>query len=202
MSKDYDVKRGKFIGKVHSLAQEFYFAAPEVLMKILNIYTTSFYGSNLYHLFCKNCTRLFSAWNCAVRLVFKVDNRTHRYLIHTLSQSLHPMVFLSSRFVKFTHSMEHSNKAIVRVLSNIYKYDNRTVLGQNLHQIGKLCKTPINDLTSEVVKTSMKYFEIPQQEKWRESLVEELILIKNNDMELNGFSKEDITDLLFDVCTS
>ena len=60
MSKDCDIKRGKFIGKVHSIA------APEVLMRLYNIYASSFYGSNLYQLFSKNCTRLYSAWNLSL----------------------------------------------------------------------------------------------------------------------------------------
>jgi hypothetical protein len=40
-------KRGKFIGKINSLLQEFHFASSEILMKLLNVYTTSFYGSPL-----------------------------------------------------------------------------------------------------------------------------------------------------------
>ena len=39
-------KRGKFIGKVTSILQEFHYVDPEILTKIMNIFTTSFYGSN------------------------------------------------------------------------------------------------------------------------------------------------------------
>ena len=38
MRHDCDVKRGQFIGKVHSLVQEFYFSAPDVVMKLVNAY--------------------------------------------------------------------------------------------------------------------------------------------------------------------
>ena len=44
---DCDMKRGKFIGKVHSLNQELYFASPDIMFKLLNVYCTSFYGSSL-----------------------------------------------------------------------------------------------------------------------------------------------------------
>ena len=77
MTVDCDIKRGKFISKIHSLAQELFFASPEVIMKLFNVYTTSFYGSNLYNLFDKSCTRLYTAWNCAVRQAFHVINLTH-----------------------------------------------------------------------------------------------------------------------------
>lgn len=171
------------------------------MMKLYNVYTSSFYGSNLYNLFDKSCTRLYSAWNCAVRQAFHVNNRTHRYLIKTISQSLHPMVFLSSRFIKFAQSMELSKKPSVRLLSNLFKHDKRTTFGQNWSAISKHCLVPVQELTPHVVKANMNYFPIPEQEKWRESLVLELLLLNNNDFELSGFEKNEIADILKDVCT-
>ena len=41
MKQDIAMKKGKFIGKVNSLAQEFHFASPGVLMTILNTYCTN-----------------------------------------------------------------------------------------------------------------------------------------------------------------
>ena len=46
MKLDIGNKRGKFIGKVTSILQEFHYVDPEILTKIMNIFTTSFYGSN------------------------------------------------------------------------------------------------------------------------------------------------------------
>ena len=45
MSKDVLQKRGKYIGKVNSLLQEFHYAEASVLTKLVDIYATSFYGS-------------------------------------------------------------------------------------------------------------------------------------------------------------
>ena len=50
MKVDLSIKRGQFIGKVHSLLQEFYYVDPSVSVRILNIFTTSFYGSRLWDL--------------------------------------------------------------------------------------------------------------------------------------------------------
>ena len=47
MKIDCTLKRGKFIGKVNSLLQEFYFADPKVKMRLMNIFASSFYGSGL-----------------------------------------------------------------------------------------------------------------------------------------------------------
>ena len=51
MKTDSDMKRCKFIGKINSLNQEFGFVSSEIKMKLLNIYTTSFYVSSLYTIF-------------------------------------------------------------------------------------------------------------------------------------------------------
>ena len=59
--KDCDIKRSKFIGKVHSINQELYFASSDVLLKLLNVYCTSFFGSNCWNLFSKNCNRFYQS---------------------------------------------------------------------------------------------------------------------------------------------
>ena len=49
MSKDVMQKRGKFIGKVNSLLQEFHFTEPSILTKLVNIHNTTFYGSGIWN---------------------------------------------------------------------------------------------------------------------------------------------------------
>ena len=70
MKIDCTLKRGKFIGKVNSLLQEFYFADPKVKMRLMNIFASSFYGSGLWDLQSRECDRLFKSWNVTVRMVF------------------------------------------------------------------------------------------------------------------------------------
>ena len=53
MSIDLAQKRGTLIGKLNFLRQEFHYVEPNVFVKILNIYATSFYGSSLWDLFSK-----------------------------------------------------------------------------------------------------------------------------------------------------
>ena len=63
MKQDMAMKKGNFIGKVNSLAQEFHYATPDVFLTILNIYCTSFHGSGLWDLFSKESESLFKSWN-------------------------------------------------------------------------------------------------------------------------------------------
>ena len=71
MKLDIGNKRGKFIGKVTSILQEFHYVDPEILTKIMNIFTTSFYGSNLWDIFRSWCDLHMPLWRCLY--VFALD---------------------------------------------------------------------------------------------------------------------------------
>ena len=110
MNIDLTQKRGKLIGKLNSLSQEFHYVDPNVFVKILNIYATSFYGSSLWDIFSKECEKIYNSWNVAIRICYQVDRCTHRYLIEELSESLHPKVMLCSRYVSFQQALLRCDK--------------------------------------------------------------------------------------------
>ena len=67
MKRDCLAKRAKLIGKIHSLLREFRYCEPAVILRILNIYVTSFYGSYLWDLYSKEVVRIFSTCNATVK---------------------------------------------------------------------------------------------------------------------------------------
>ena len=190
MKRDITVKRGRFIGKVNSLSQEFYYVSPETFIKILNIYAVSFHGSGLWDLFSNDCDRLYKAWNVTVRHAWKVPNTTHRYLIESISGSLPPKVMLASRYSAFVKSLLSSPKYPVRILASLCTSDLRTVMGRSLSQIAVECGLARGDsslLTPELIKKKMKYFAVPGQETWRVGCLEELL---GSHLEVPGFTTE------------
>ena len=112
MKIDCTLKRGKFIGKINSLLNEFSYCDPSVKVKIFNIFATSFYGSGLWNLSSKEVDRLFKSWNVAVRIAFGVPPTTHRYLVEHLSGTPHPKTMLNARYVKFVDSLLNSRKPV------------------------------------------------------------------------------------------
>ena len=173
MSSDCQKKKGIYIGKIHSLSQELHFVSPDVKMKLFDIYTHSFYGSNLWNLFGKDCDSIYKAFNVSVRNTFQVPRETHRYLIENICETFHPQVFLSSRYVKFHTSMLNCNKSSIRTIANFFHSDQRTVYGKNLSEISRLCSCEVNEITPTRVKQDMKYFLPPENEKWRGHFVHE-----------------------------
>ena len=202
MRLDISLKRAKFIGKVSSLLQEFGNVDPEIKVKILNIYTTSFYGSNLWDIFSKDCERLYKSWNVAMRLIFEVSRCTHRYLIEPMSKSLHPKTMLCSRYVGFYKSLIQSSKLSVRILAKLFKGDQRTVLGRTLFTLCRLSDAQNTDsISCQTVKKNVKYFVVPEAEAWRVDMVSELLKLRKETLSLPGFNLEEIQDILDSVCT-
>ena len=80
LTNDCNVKRAKFISKLHSLRQEFYFADPLTVVKLYNIYTCDFYGSQIWDFHNSNVLKLYNSWNVSIRILFDVPRNTHRYI--------------------------------------------------------------------------------------------------------------------------
>ena len=181
----------------------YYFSitSPILKMKLLNIYTTSFYGSSLYRLYSGQCDKLYHAYNICVRSTFSVSRTTHKYLIETISQCLHPKVMICARFVKFVDSMNKCKKSSILLLVNMVQNDNSTVCGKNLADIAKLCNVERFKLTSNYVKYNMKYCPIPENELWRENMLTEMLLYRNcNFVQIDNFLKNEIDEIIDMVC--
>ena len=97
MSIDMNQKRGAFIGKVNSLMQEFHYAAPHVLLNLVHSYAYNLYGSNIWDIFSHGCQKICTSYNVAVRSIYNLPRRTHRYLLEPLTDMPHLYVQLLSR---------------------------------------------------------------------------------------------------------
>ena len=202
LDRDCDIKRSKFVGKVHSLTQELHFASSDVVLNLLNVYCTSFFGSNCWNIFSNNCDRFFKAWNVSCRIILKFSNLSHRYLIEPLTDCIHLKVIMCSHFVKFHQSLLNSNKKILRLISNLNKNSCKTVYGFNLNKIARQCDSNVDDLDSFTVKSKMEYFPLPENESWRIPLIHELLSLKSQTFNFPGFSRQEIDDMLVHACTS
>ena len=203
MKLDCVSKRGKFIGKVNSFLQEFHFVAPLTFMELLNIYGTSFYGSSLWDLYSQEVDRIYKSWNVTVRNVFDLPWSAHRYFIESVSGCLHPKTLLSSRYTKFAGSLSSTMKTSVRYMANLARADNRTLLGRTLGKIRDECGVDsISMMTPKDVKDKLKYVAVSQAESWRIDILKELLDVRTNKSDITDLSRNQISTMISDVCTS
>ena len=103
-----------------------------------------------------------------MRITFKVPRTTH------ISGQLHLKVMLASRLIKFLGSLKTSSKLGVRFLAGISERDMRTVMGRNVSYIATETETEAAALTPGLVKSTMKYFRVPDDQMWRVPLLRDL----------------------------
>ena len=94
---DFESKRKSFVGEFHALRQELGIQKPVVLLKLIQVYLFSFYGSNLWDLF--NCDSVYTTWNNVIRNIFQLPKCTHRYFIEPISETPHLFTVIVNRFI-------------------------------------------------------------------------------------------------------
>ena len=139
MDTDVRGKRRKFIGKYHALRQEFGFASPQVLFKLVNIYGMSFYGSVLWDLGGSASDTLYASWNSLVRTIWKLPNTAHTYFIEEISEFPHLKAILSQRFLSFMPSLLNSKKKCLSQLAKKTIYDQGSITGQKYKSYSFKC---------------------------------------------------------------
>ena len=207
MTIDIAQKRGAFISRVNSLLQKFYFAPPKILMKLMHIYATCLYGSNIWDILSPKCEKLYTSYNVAVRSIFKLDRRTqHRYLVEPLSGYSHLKTLVAARYSTFYRSLVESTKFPVRFLASLQADDLRSVLGRNVASIATICdltRTDKSRISASLVKRKMVYRKVEEENSWKVTLAAELLDMCSEDAPyVQGFSNVEIREMLDYLCTT
>ena len=69
--------------------------------------------------------------------------------------------------------------------------------GQNLRKIG----THIEGLTPTIVKSRLKFRELPQEEEWRIPILLEILEARRNNVSIDGLRRRDKNEILHYTCT-
>ena len=165
------------------------------MVKLLDIYVTSFYGSNLWNLYSSEVTKIYSSWNVTIRNVFNLPWTTHRYLIETVSNTKHPKTLLTSRMVRFLETLRTCSKSSVRYLANSVFNDRRTLVGRTVSKIAADCNVERGSLTSITAKM-IKYFPTPEEKMWKLPLLLELLSVRSGKDLLPELSSDELDHMI------
>ena len=177
---DIDIlkRRGEFIGKTHSLRQEFGAQNPIVFMRLVQTYLSSMYGSNLWDLYSAPADRLYTTWNILLRTAYELPYKTHRYIVYNLGSIPHLRVSLIRRFMKFYHKLESCSKLEVKHLFNIQKADCRSIFGRNCFNICRESRSiSISNINFRDITMPIK---IQEDQKWRLPFLVDLLLLRDS----------------------
>ena len=113
---------GAICDKNNTLRQEFYFAHPDTIVKLNQVYNSDYTGSSVWDLFSREEEMLENTYSSAVRLMLGLPRETHRYFIEPLTGRNHIQSDLIKRFITFLEMIRNSKKrTLIYVLNMIHK---------------------------------------------------------------------------------
>ena len=183
LNQDLLEKRAQYISKNNELVQEFHYAHPSTKIWVNHIYNTCFYGSPLWDMFSRNFEKLEKSWNVSQRIMLAIPRTAHRYFIEPLSDRAHIIKSLKKRFLNFVLKIKKSNKAVLRNVLNVIELDCRSTTGRNLRKLKLFTK---NYAFDDINPEGYPYIETPVFDKWRISLVKEIIEIKSDKLKVGN----------------
>ena len=202
LTKDILEKRARYIQSCNELVQEFSYTSSRTKAYINRVFNSHAYGSILWHLDSKEANMLYNSWSTSIRRIFRLDRKTHRYLIEPISKMEHLKCAIQKRFVTFTAKLETTPKMVVRNINRMIGKDCRSTTGENIRRIILSCGSdPFTGPTREDI--SKKGFEeVPAGEEWRAGIINELIDIREGLLEPNGWTSEEVDESLTYLCTT
>ena len=190
-----------FFDNVHQIQQKFGPYDPKLTLKLVSVYSTSMYGSSLWQLNSEEHQKLCRSWNTAVKIIWDLPYATHTKLLEEICPVPHLESLLYSRYIGFADSISNSNKGILRLLFSNCAYNWQSVTGQNLFYLCKkfYCKS-LTQLTASKKKIrESKIHYLPEEEKWKTGIVEELGRLKKNLIDID-FDEDFLNEILDYVC--
>ena len=181
MEQDVKVKRAIFVEESHHLQQEFFRAHPEVQSKLLALYNSSCYGSNIWNLYGPWAKKLYTSWNVSLKYIWDLPHETHRFFYEHLSECRHLKLLLIKRFLSFVLSIVEGKHEVCKILLYTSSTNVMSVTGSNLKNIeieaGE--RILLQELKGSIGRICEKigFEKVPDSEVWRIPAMKEVALI-------------------------
>ena len=140
MRHDAIVKRAILISKSVEVRESFSFASPPSVLRALQIYCSSYYGSLAgWDLDGPEAKMFYGVWRLNILLSHNLPRATHRYFLPLLAPgSVSARGEIASRFVKFFRGLRSAPSHEVVTAALLLARDQRTMLARNITYIERL----------------------------------------------------------------
>ena len=203
MSSDLLQKKAIFFSRVHEFLQLYGYCDPRMVVELIRIFATSFYGSPLWNMNSDEYGKLTRSWNTTLKMVWNLPYATHKRFLESLTEVPHLQSTLHSRYAGFLYSLMASSKPQVKMMSIICQDNLSTQTGQNIRLMLNLysyenLKSLLNN--SHTIKR-IRVNQLEEGEEWKVNLLDELCLAQKGHIELD-MSSDDIDMILELIATA
>ena len=201
LAKDVVEKRARYIQCNNELTQEFAYASSYTKAWINRVFNSHAYGATLWNLYGREANMFYNTWSTSIRKMYRVDRRTHWYLIEPLSEMEHIKRSILKRYLGFTEKLSTSRKTVVKNVFRVIGSDCRSSTGSNRRNLLLECGGDSILLTKKDVERT-KFQEIPPGEEWRVSIINELVEIRDGSLAPIHWNRNEIDEMLTYLCTT
>ena len=182
---------------------EFAFAAPAQILKVVRILCCSAYGAVLWRLDSAEASSFFKAYNSCIKRIWRLPLDTFTYLVEGhLSLGLPPLRnMVLSRFPIFYQHLLRSPCSEVSVLAELMSKDARSTTAGNLSFVS--ATTGLNCATADKlsIKAALPIEGVPEGEMWRLGLLDSL-LSERTSLEKDSKDVKRVISMLGSLCNT
>ena len=177
------------------IINEFSHLDTEAKSKLFKTQSMVFYSCELLDIDATYIDRLLVNWRICTRRILNLSPRTHCNLLAPLIKCKNPLLIIEQRFLNFYRKLLNHSNSVIRHLINFTISNNFSNINKNLINI--LFKHSISyekllDNKSIIIKDNF-------EPNWKIPLLNELILARDNLIELN-LNKTEMELILNEIC--
>ena len=173
----------------------------EAKVKLFLSQCSSLYGCHLWNLDDNKVKELIVAWNVSCRKVLGVNKQTRTYLLGPLMKSMSVENIIMQRMSSFfLNGINHTNKVVNTFFKNVL-VSNSSVMYRNINTILSKLNIKYKDfllLNKNSIKKEFRRFN--NKPDWRSRMIEELLNIRENQIECD-LNQTEVNEILHYVCT-
>ena len=193
-SSDICEKKFTFFQQTNILMADFKGVQYDILSQLFNKYCSSFYGSQCWDLRSGALNNLYTGWNKGVRRLLRLPYNSHRFLLPSLLNVQSLEVQFIKRFCKMFRTMYRSSNERVQFLARYSMNNGCSLISRNIFFITDKYNVSRNDILHGKLNAISD-----QCSEYQERViaqVRELLKIRDGQTMLNGFSNNEVQDII------
>jgi hypothetical protein len=200
LSEEVEIKKklGQFYGDVNYLNATFKHADYKSLSSLFNAHCCHYYGSQAWCLDNVYIGMIYTAWNKAVRHLFKLPYNTHTKFLQYVVNTLTVKTQILLRTMKMLSLMYKSENQIVNFLVRHNIHKQTSIIAKNI----RIAKTAMD------LETIHENARFKMHKKMYESVDSDIIVlcellnVRQGHLDINCFDVDEVEELILHVCTN
>lgn len=169
--------------------------------KLFKQYCCSFYGAPLWYMHSKGVDNLCTAWRKALRVVWRVSNMTHKYIVAMLSDCMPLDMSLNRRFIKFMKGCLEGRSSLMNGIVRMSMLNPFSITCNNFSELRNRYRFFTYD-SFDVKVFNMEWQNSLSDEKISNvKVLREMIDVRDGFRYCEAVNNIDVLDIIDNICT-